>query len=71
MNRLPVSSSSIISVGYDQALNVLEVEFVGGGVYQYHGVPPETFQELLSAESLGKYVNQIIKKRNYPFDRIA
>lgn len=30
MNRTPVSSSNLKSVGYDQSSNTLEIEFHGG-----------------------------------------
>lgn len=61
MDRQRVSSSSIVSVGYDQQAAVLEVEFSGNRVYQYLDVPPEEFDELLHAESKGRYVNRVIK----------
>lgn len=40
MNRILVQSSNILSIGYDSAGQMLEIEFVGGGIYQYGGVPP-------------------------------
>lgn len=52
MDRAPVSSSNIKSVGYDGS--TLEVEF-SSGVYQYAGVPAETYTQLLAAESAGKF----------------
>lgn len=39
MNRNPVSSSNVKSVGYDSESSRLEVEFHHGGIYQYYGVP--------------------------------
>lgn len=38
MNRVPVSSSNIRSVGYDPQAQIPEVEFHNGGVYQYSHV---------------------------------
>lgn len=60
MNRTPVKSSNIKSVGYDASTQTLEVEF-GSGVYQYQGVPPETHAKLMSAESAGKFVGAEIR----------
>lgn len=62
MNRLPVKSSNIHSVGYDPATLVLEVQFSNGGVYQYPAVPPEMYEALLKSESIGRFVAQVIRK---------
>lgn len=42
---------------------MLEVEFVHGGVYRYHGVPRVVFDSLMEAESLGAYFNENIRDR--------
>ncbi len=39
MDRIQVRSSNIRSIGYDQNRQILEVEFLKGGVYQYFDVP--------------------------------
>ena len=39
MDRTPVQSSNIRSVGYDPASRTLEVEFHSSGLYQYSSVP--------------------------------
>lgn len=51
MNRTPVSSSNLKSVGYDESSKTLEVEFLNGTVYQYSGVPASVYQGLMSASS--------------------
>lgn len=53
MNRIPVESSNLKSVGYED--NVLEIEFLDGGVYQYFDVPESIYDGLVQAESAGKY----------------
>lgn len=70
MHRLPVESSAVASVGYDARTRTLEVEFAGGGVYRYLGVPPREHETLLRADSIGAYVNRSIKPR-YRFLRVA
>lgn len=70
MKRLHVPSTSIVSLGYDEKLRRLEVEFAGGGVYQYLSVPPETVLALLESDSLGTYLNQRIKPR-YRYRKVA
>jgi len=52
MKRVCVSSSSIASIGYDPGLQILEVEFAGGGVYQYSNVPQDIFEEFQNADSM-------------------
>lgn len=61
MQRVPVSSSTIVSVGFDAATSTLEVEFVSGQTYQYFDVPEAVYQSLLSAASPGTYLAQHIK----------
>lgn len=59
----------LVSVGYDRKRRVLEVELVGGAVYQYLAVPPKDFLALLAAESTGRFYNQHIKA-NYDYRRL-
>jgi hypothetical protein len=61
MQRQPVKSSQIRSVGYDSAAQVLEIEFHSGGVYRYFGVPSEVHTALLRARSRGRYFEAHIK----------
>jgi hypothetical protein len=63
MNRTPVSSSNLASIGYDAESLVLEVEFNNGRVYQYFDVPQGTYDELMGASSKGSYMNNVIKKQ--------
>jgi hypothetical protein len=65
MNRTPVRSSNILSVGYDHQAGILEVEFRSGGVYQYSGVPEHIYQGFMRAASKGAYFHDHIKDR-YP-----
>ena len=59
MNRQPVSSSDICSVGFENG--VLEIQFHSGGIYQYNGVSQDTYYGLISASSCGKYFHRYIK----------
>lgn len=69
MERVAVSSSTIASVGYDNANYVLEVEFVGGHIYQYYDVPETVYTEFMGSPSLGSYLNHYVKAQ-YRFARI-
>ncbi len=71
MNRVPVSSSNLMSVGYDPESQILEVEFHNNTVYQYLNVPHHIYSGLISAGSHGSYLDSHVKKAGYPFKRIA
>ena len=61
IERHPVTSSHLKSVGYNEKAEELEVEFQSGEVYRYFAVPPVVYEELLSAESKGKFFNSRIR----------
>jgi len=63
MNRTPVTSSNVASVGYDAKTMTLEVGFNSGSVYQYFDVPEAEYLGLMSASSVGRYLNKNIKGR--------
>jgi KTSC domain len=69
VERTPVVSSNIASVGYDPATYILEVEFANGHIYQYYDVPQAVFEELMGSASLGAYLNGQIRKQ-YRYARI-
>lgn len=61
MRRTAVDSTTMRSVGYDSAQQILQIEFTSGVVYQYLDVPVAVFDELMAAESKGRYFNQEIR----------
>ena len=65
---IPVESSMVDSVGYDEEHRLLQVMFTSGQVYCYQDVPPEVFQDLLEAESKGRYMRAHIIDF-YPYRR--
>jgi KTSC domain len=56
MQRTPIDSKAITSLGYDPATQLLEVEFKNGGIYRYENVTPEQHRALVAADSPGKYL---------------
>ena len=56
------NSSQIQKVKYNSETKVLTVTFKGNNVYEYYDVPINVFEELLIAESAGKYLNAKIKQ---------
>jgi len=61
MNRTPLSSSVIASIGYDNTSQTLEIEFVSSKVYEYQNVLVEVYNDFLSSPSPGNYYNDYIK----------
>lgn len=61
--RVPVESTTLATVEYDEAQELLQVEFCSRAVYLYFNVPPTVYQALLSAPSKGGYFNQTIGGR--------
>lgn len=71
MNRAPVASTDIASIGYDADTTVLEVEFLSGAIYQYQGVPEDLHQGLMNSGSKGGFLAQYIKAAGYSYQKIA
>ncbi len=81
--RVPVKSSNVVSVGYDEATMVLEVEYVGhqapapsgGGsstvpsVYRYLGVEPAHWRALEAVIARGGSVGQYLNREVKPLYR--
>lgn len=70
MKRTRVDSSALRSVGYDEGVAVLEIEFVSGEVYRYHAVPASIHRELMDAESRGRYFVENVRDV-YPTTRLT
>lgn len=61
MDRKAVTSSNIKTIGYDKASKVLEVEFIGGKVFQYADVPAKLHTKLMKAKSVGSFFSAEIR----------
>ena len=69
MQRTPVSSSNIASIGYDEASETLEIEFHNGGVYQYFNVSAFIFEGIMTADSCGGYFHANIRTA-FPWQKV-
>jgi len=67
MRRMPVKSTVIAEVGYED--EVMEIRFNNGGIYRYFNISPEVCLNLLRADSKGRFFNQEIRG-GYPCTRI-
>jgi hypothetical protein len=61
IERQPVVSSDIASIGYDATDETLEIEFKATGVYRYFSVPKTVADEFQRTPSPGKFFLQHIK----------
>jgi hypothetical protein len=62
-------SSNIESVAYDKDDSMLLVRFQTGSEYAYYNVPEDKYQNLLEAESKGKFFVKEIKPE-YEYKKI-
>ena len=70
VEMIPVSSSDVQEIGYDEANQILYVRFLNNSLYSYQGVPIAEFYGLQSALSVGGYLNQNIKKGPYTYQHL-
>lgn len=60
---IPVASSLLKTVGYDEEKEELHVKFHKGGSYVYQGVPRRIYDAMMDDNSAGGYFIQNIKGR--------
>jgi hypothetical protein len=70
MQRVPVRSTTLRSVGYDRASRILEAEFRTGRVYRYEGVMPNLYLSFLAARSKGTFFNKVIRD-SFPYHEVG
>lgn len=71
MPRTPVSSSSLVSVGYSASMQILEVEFVNGSIYLYSRVPQRVYDGFMAAASHGSYFAAHVRNAGYAYERVC
>lgn len=70
MNVTAVESTTLATVAYDEARELLRLEFRSQAIYQYWGVPALVHRALLGSLSKGRYFNQTIRGR-FPYQRVS
>ena len=61
IERRPVDSSRMASIGYDKSSQTLEIEFPGNRVYRYKSVPERVYNALMRAPSKDDFFNKNIR----------
>ena len=70
MNAVPVESSTLATIAYDNIRELLQLEFNSHAFYQYFGVPAAVHEGLMFAPSKGSYFNQTIRGK-FPYRRLS
>lgn len=70
MVGIRVSSSNIDAVAYDAANQRLYVFYKDGDWYRYVRVPAEVYTQVITAESIGRAVNELVKRPEYDFKKM-
>jgi len=69
MERKKVSTSKLLSVGYEASSRTLEVELNTGAVYHYSGVSSDLYRRFMGANSLTSFFEDHIEEA-FPCKRI-
>ncbi len=70
MNMIETPESSNISrFGYEEASQILHVEFKNGSLYNYFDIPEYIFSGMKNAVSKGQYLTENIKG-NYRYAKV-
>ena len=70
MNWQPLESKMFVSAAYNAEKSILYLRFHRGDVYRYFEFPRERYNELLTAESHGRYFLSRIRNQ-FPYERLA
>lgn len=63
-------SSQLSAHGYDPAEQKLRIQFKTGTTYEYDGVPPEVYDSLTKAKSMGRWFAENIKAKPYYYRKL-
>lgn len=70
VNWVEVVSSQLSSVAYDPESKILFIKFQNQTVYSYSEVPVEIYEQLIAAESVGKFFNANIKT-SFKYEKVV
>jgi hypothetical protein len=63
LERQPVKSRILRSMGYNDSTKILEIEFQNGLVYQFLEVPPKIYADLVRSAEIGKYFTDKVRTK--------
>lgn len=68
MTLYPATSTNVLVVGYEPATRTLRVQFLSGGVYDYYGVDPHLFEQMLLPNPWRR-IGRLVK--THPYAKVA
>ena len=70
MKLTAVDSEMLVAAGYDEKSHSLMAVFRSGEKYRYKNVPSFLYERLMSAESIGKFMQKYILNR-FEYERVS
>jgi hypothetical protein len=70
MTRIKITSDTLLSVGYEPDSKLLELEFPGRTVHEYHKVDPVIYMGLMYSEAKDAFFNKHIRDK-FSYDVIT
>jgi hypothetical protein len=70
IEKIPVASSNVEAIGYDEESQTLRIWFAEGSVYDYLNVPLMEYETLKTSPSIGSYLSRNIRG-SYPYQKIG
>lgn len=65
MEIIPVVSSNVTVIGYDEEKKVMVATFVSGVTYSYQDVSREEYLSIIEDVSVGSKLRKVTKDKNY------
>jgi hypothetical protein len=66
----PIVSRNLSAIAYLPQCRVLLVQFKGGAVYQYEGVPEVVYEKFMEATSKGRFFQEHVRDAGFPTRKI-
>lgn len=67
---IDVVSSTILSIGYNESLQTLRIQFHNGILYEYYNLPLVEFEQFMNSPSKGEYLSHNLRGK-YPYNKIG
>lgn len=69
MKMVSVESSHIKAIGYDEATQVMKVEY-NQASYEYSNVPKNVYEQIMSADSKGRALKEAVSTNGFAYKRL-
>ena len=58
----PLKSSKLRAAGYDDRARIMEIKFANGDIFEYKGVSPETYRQLMVSPSPNSFFEDKVEE---------